>query len=148
MNDFSFPDEYTPEYVPPKKRNGWLICAVVLIALIAVFLLCHLVLFKIRSIEVTIDFNDRTNPTGEVRIDEDALLAACGLKGNVNYFFLNEESIKNKINEDPVLDCISVEKQFPSKLVIHVKQRQKIACIEAFGRMFVVDEDGFILDKT
>ena len=133
-------------YGEKKKRLRALPMAAVILA--AMFALCWFVVFRVRNTEVEILFDAGADPMGEKRWTKDAVLEACGLNGHVNYFTVSEEGIRERLVNNPELKLEDFEKSFPASLSLTVRQRQKTACIEAYGMRYIVDEDGMILDRT
>ncbi len=72
---------------------------------------------------------------------------SAGLNATSNYFNLNEETIREGINRNRYLVYLSMEKHFPSSLILNVRERIPAACIRYIGIDYIMADDGVILEK-
>jgi cell division septal protein FtsQ len=63
-------------------------------------------------------------------------------------FLVNAEEIKNKIlNSDAVIENVIVEKKWPDKIDIKIKERDRVAVFCQDERCFYIDANGIIFDE-
>lgn len=72
---------------------------------------------------------------------------SAGLNASSNYFNLDENKIREGINRNRYLVYLSMEKYFPSSLILNVKERIPAACIRYIGIDYIMADDGLILEK-
>lgn len=75
-------------------------------------------------------------------------VAVCaGLNATSNYFNLDEARIRDGINRHRYLQYISMEKYFPSSLILNVRERIPAAAIRYIGIDYIMADDGVILEQ-
>lgn len=132
--------------IPEKKKHNksWILALVLIIALLLVL---NETVFKVKNIQVMLEFDteqasgDRQRTVGEV-------LESAGITSYPNYFLINENKIAQSINNDRYLKYVSLEKVFPNKIILTVKQRQNRAYLVVMGTTYIMDEEGMLLEKT
>ena len=115
-----------------------------LVAVIGLIFLLSYTLFALREVEI--DY--RTSHTNITVSDEEIIESGeIDLGGTV--FFRNKQKIEQRIeNANPYIDVINIETVFPSKFVIHIKERAKIYAIAGDGEYYFCDENLRILEIT
>jgi len=58
-----------------------------------------------------------------------------------NWLFLKTDELKKALAEEPKMEVVSVQKQFPGKVVVNIKERKPFAILDV-GPLFLVDEEG------
>ena len=72
---------------------------------------------------------------------------SAGLNETSNYFNLNETKIREGINRNRYLIYLSMEKYFPSTLVLNIKERIPVGYVRYIGIDYIMADDGMILEK-
>jgi len=124
------------------KGNGRIIVFVAIVVILVVLVLLNMTVFTINSVSVE-------NEVYSAYIDSEGIIEASGLSKGRNIFFISEtNSISNIEKQYPYLKVSSVERKFPSKVVIHVDVRQGTMSIasEEDGVYAIVDGDLKVLE--
>ena len=125
------------------KGNGRIIAFIAIVAFIVVFVLLNMTVFTISHITVQ-------NEVYSNYIDKTAIIASSGIEYNQNIFLLNENNARAKIEAAfPYLEVVTIERTFPSSVVIHVNMRTPVMSIAVAGKMdtyAIIDTDLKILD--
>ncbi len=85
---------------------------------------------------------------GNTNIPNEIILSSAGINSSSNYFNINEEEIAKNIDSNRYLKYLSMEKRFPNGLTIYVKERIPAACINYIGIMYILADDGVVLETT
>ena len=94
--------------------------------------LINLKLFKIKDIEVLEDKSNINNSVKE--IIEDNLITFK----NQNIFLLDKKKIVKKISDNNWISNFSIQKKYPSKLIVNLKKTEPIAKIIINNEIFYV----------
>lgn len=125
------------------KGNGRIIAFAGIVVFIVVFILLNMTVFTISDISVQ-------NAVYSDYIDKSAIIESSGIAKNQNIFLLNETNARLKIEEAfPYLEVVTVERKFPSAVIIHVDMRtpvMSIAVSATTDRYAIIDTDLKILD--
>ncbi len=119
-----------------KGKGGRLILGAVL--LLAAALILNETVFRIRSVSVE----------GNADIPDSDIVTLAGLDGGASYFFLNEESLAGGISSFRYLEYLGMEKTFPDRLTLFVKERIPRCVFKGNSGYYLMDEDGMILEKV
>lgn len=115
-------------------QHGWrwmlLPAAVLLIWLI----LTHYV-FLIRNVQVV----------GAEDADATAVVRLSGVQLGERMNAVNAENIKTNVESTGQLAFVSVEKRYPTTLVLTVRQRTRDAITSQAGKLLVLDTDGYVV---
>ncbi len=128
-----------------KKRKGKGILVFILI--LALLLVLNETVFKVKNIQVMLEF-DAAQASGDRQRTVGEVLKAAGITSYPNYFLINENKIARNVNNDRYLKYVSLEKVFPNKIILTVKQRQNRAYLVVMGTTYIMDEEGMLLEKT
>ena len=113
-----------------------------LVAVVGLMFLLAYTLFALREVEI--DY--RTSHSNITASDEEIIESGeIDLGGTV--FFRNKQKIEQRIeNAHPYIDVINIETVFPSKFVIHIKERAKVYAIAGDGEYYFCDENLRVLE--
>ena len=125
------------------KGNRRIIAFAGIVVFIVVFILLNMTVFTISDIKVQ-------NAVYSDYIDKSAIIESSGIQHNQNIFLLNESNARLKIEEAfPYLEVETVERKFPSSVIIHVNMRtpvMSIAVAATADQYAIIDTDLKILD--
>ena len=122
---------------PPVKRRAGVITVVMTLALIlSVAVLLRESVLKIHKVAVV----------GNQQITWEEVVKAAGLDQPVSYFELNETRIAEGINSHRYLIFDHMEKVFPDRVTLYIRERRAKANIEISGRYYQIDETGMVLE--
>ncbi|MBQ8136507.1 MAG: FtsQ-type POTRA domain-containing protein [Clostridia bacterium] len=107
---------------------------ILVLAATAMFVVGEL-LFTVRSVAVE----------GNARISSGEIAELAGLTRHRSWLFLREDAIKTGIETNPYLVYDHLEKIFPNRVVIHVRERVPRAWLTALGKRYALDEEGVVL---
>ncbi len=117
---------------PSGKKIIW-----TLVSLGAIILLLNLFVFRIRHVRVE----------GYGRHDPNEIVRMAGLDKSVSYFGLNRADVEAALMSDRYLKVVGFEKRFPSTLILTVRERGLCANVQFNSVWYMVDEDGFVLER-
>jgi len=150
MHQQPSPPEYTPwqnpmgmapqPVAPPpptKKRSGVQTLILSLLLIIAVILILNASVFRIRNLAVV----------GNETFTWEQIVRQAGLEGSVGYFSLNEEKIRENINANRYLVYEGMEKQFPSSMILYIRERKACADMQVMGVSYRLDGEGMVLER-
>ena len=118
-----------------KKARGAVLVA--LVSLIVLFIFLYFTLFQIRSVRVE---GNRTRSAAQI-------VQLAGLARGANYFTVNREAVERNLSQDRYLALTGFEKRFPSSVVLTVRERALCANARFNSFWYLVDEEGFVLEK-
>lgn len=126
---------------PSKKGNkkNALIVKIVLaiIVFVAVIIgLSNVPLFNIKHIEVV----------GNNKLSEDKIIALSGINDSINLFKLDEGTIKNAIKENAYVENVEVNRKFPNKVVIDIKEREAKYMLQFADSYVYINNQGYMLE--
>ena len=94
-------------------------------------------LFRIRSVELS----------GNEHLTDEELRQIGGLQGNESMLTLSSRKVFEKLKESPWIQAAAVRKEYPSKLLIRIRETEPFALLDMKGKMFIVDEGGRMLEE-
>ena len=106
-----------------------------LLVLAGIALVLNATLLKIRHIRIN---GNRSFTAAEVA-------QQAGLNKDMSYFTVNEAQIRTALERNPYLEFVTLRKQFPSTLVLFIKERSPCANVQGGGIMYLVDENANVL---
>lgn len=123
-----------------KKQKRWIIIGSVLVGLLGLIILLSFTVFSLKS--VSIDFR-----TSYTKLEaEEKIVESGNFKIGGSVFFHGKKGYKAKLeNEYPYLKVVNIETVFPSKFVVHVKERQEVYFVKNDTQTFVCDEEFRVL---
>lgn len=131
------PDQ-TPAPPPAKRRAGVITLALTLVIVLSVMVLLRESVLMVRPSKVAV--------VGNSLISWEEVVKAAGLDQPVSYFSLNEEKIAAGINSHRYLIFDHMEKEFPDRVTLYVRERQVKAHLEVSGRYYQIDGEGMVLE--
>lgn len=111
-----------------------------LIAVVGIiYLLSHAVpsAFKMKTVELA----------GNEHLTDDELKNICGLRGDESLLTMSSRKVYEKLKESPWIQTASVRKEYPSKLLISIRETEPFALLDLKGKMFIVDDRGRMLEE-
>lgn len=115
-------------------RRGRRIAVIVLLnVLIVALIFVAYQLFLVRGIFVTGD------------VSEEYVIALSGIERNQSVFFINEQSVFEKIDAEPWLKAVEVRLAYPDKVFITVEQREIAAYVVKGDDFLAIDTFGVLL---
>jgi len=104
-----------------------------------IYLLTHTVpsAFKIKTVELA----------GNEHLTDDELRNIGGLRGDESLVTLSSRKVYEKLKESPWIQTASVRKEYPSKLLISIRETEPFALLDMKGKMFIVDDKGRLLEE-
>ncbi len=100
-------------------------------------------LFTVQTI--SIDF--RTSITKQY--NGERIVKSANIKKGQNIFFLKKNKFASNVEKAfPYLEVINIETLFPSKLVIHLRERQSLYALKDGDEYLLIDSQQKVLEKT
>lgn len=128
----------SPTPPPVKKRAGVITVILTLVVILSALVVVRESVLKIRHVAVV----------GNRQVPWDEVVRAAGLDEPVSFFGLSEEKIMNGINSHRYLVYQRMEKEFPDRVTLYVRERSIRATIEVSGRYYLIDEEGMVLEEA
>ncbi|MFW6035129.1 MAG: cell division protein FtsQ/DivIB [Halothermotrichaceae bacterium] len=119
------------------SQNKLLAMLVAFISLIALVSFALSPVFQVHSFEFT----------GLNILEEQTLLKKIETYKKSNFFTLQSSQIKNKLMEFNYIEDLTVNKDFPDRLVIHIMERKPVAKIINNGKYLVISSEGYIIEE-
>ena len=124
---------------PAKPRRTGVITLAVMVGLIfSIMLILNESMLKIRRVAVV----------GNRSVSWEDVIRAAGLDRPTSFFTVSEEKIARNISASRYLVLERMEKEFPSGLTLYVRERQPIARVQEMGSVYVIAEDGMVLERV
>lgn len=83
---------------------------------------------------------------GAEKLDAATLAAASGLEGE-NILFADTGKAKERLSQVAMIKDLSIERRWPGEMVIKVKERQPWGYWQVKEQIYVIDDEGFVLDN-
>ncbi len=123
---------------PPRRRLRLLPRVLLwLLVTLGIALVLNATLFRIRHVSVV----------GNRNIPADTIAALADIRPGMGFFSINEAHIREGIEQNPYLQLIRIQRAFPDTMALVVKERAPFANIQGVGALYLVDEDGYVLNK-
>ncbi len=142
MSQMPLPPGYMPfegESAPPppaRKKTGLRTAVISLVLLTCLVILLNESVFKIHHVAVV----------GLESVAWEDAVRAAGLDRPTNYFAVNENRIRSGINGTKDLVFLKMEKQFPDRVVLYVRERVPCAYLQVMGNTYKIDNEGMVLE--
>ena len=105
--------------------------------IVCVWLAAMALIFRIQAIDVT----------GGGDIPAADIIALSGVEKGQNILTLNDSEIERRIGTDVRLVLVSVEKEYPGHVTLHVRRREPAAYLSSKGFTYVLDSKGIVLEE-
>jgi cell division protein FtsQ len=84
---------------------------------------------------------------GRKQLSQDEVLAIGGVNGRSSLLFLDASAVREKLKADAWISEATVLKLYPGQLRIDITERTPFALWQHDGRLFVISEDGAVLQN-
>ncbi|MBR2614340.1 MAG: FtsQ-type POTRA domain-containing protein [Clostridia bacterium] len=116
----------------------WILAIVFAIVLSA----CLVMLFSVKEVDVNFNVTEKSSEyTDSAKEDVDKYL-------NKNLMFLDLDEVKESLKKYTYFDVVSINKVFPNKVEIEIKERQEGYLIKSGEDAYILDIDGFCLKQV
>lgn len=124
----------------PKPRKNHVLRGLLLFLAVAfgVGVLVRSVLFSVRAAQVS----------GNVNMSEAEVLDVAGIAVGQNMFELDEEEVSRRINANRYLSFERLRLDWPDGVTLFVNERVPCAYTKAYGMLYVLAEDGMVLEES
>lgn len=110
-----------------------------IVALIALAIMCFTVFFKVEKLEVT---GNKIYTAEEVR-------NASGITTKDNLFTISEKRLEAQMRKKlPYIDGIEIKRKLPDKLIINVVDAKEYLYFEADKSYFILSDNGYLLKES
>ena len=125
--------------IPPVKRPRKLLSRFVMFLLIvtAVLIVLQTVVFRLKTVYVI----------GNDTVSAEYITSLSGLVKGENIFSVNEESVRDNLEEDHWIVLNHMYKQYPNEVYLFVDERDIVATMQWLGIQYTLDIDGMILEE-
>ena len=106
------------------------------ILVVGLLFLFSFTIFAVRYVEI--DY--KTNKVNITKSDDEIIASADFHIGGSVFFHGKSQYIENIEQADPYIEVINIETVFPSKFIVHIKERLEVYCFKSQYGYFVCDE--------
>ena len=121
-----------------KNKKLWVTLIAVVFSLVVICL--SITAFTIKQVNISFVMSSNAFDTKEVTSSTQVFTGK-------NLLFFNTDEVKNKLEENPYINVIKVEKIFPNVINIDVEERREIYFIDYQGKTYITDKDGVVLSE-
>jgi cell division protein FtsQ len=89
----------------------------------------------------------RIELAGNEHLTDDELMQIAGLKGKKSSLLLSSRKVYEKLKESPWIQSAAIRKEYPSRLLIRIRETEPFALLNMKGKMFIVDDKGRMLEQ-
>lgn len=82
---------------------------------------------------------------GRIRTDKTHILKTANLSRGKSLFSIDLVQVKNKLEEVPWVNAVSVERRFPDTLFIRISEREPVAIWQNKSQLYLVDREGGLI---
>lgn len=126
------------------KKKAWIIAGSVTLGVILLIILLSFTLFSLRTVKV-----DYKTSHSYITATSEEIIKTSKIKYGGTVFFRNKQKyIQNIEKEYPYVKVINIETVFPSKMIIHISERQEVYVIEIGEHFYICDEEFKVLKIT
>ncbi len=93
--------------------------------------------FRLKTVEIS----------GNEHLTDDELKTMSGLRADESFLAISNRKIYEKLKQSPWIQAASVRKEYPSKLLITIRETEPFALLDMKGKMFIVDDRGRMLEE-
>ena len=108
----------------------------IFVLVLGLLFLFSFTVFAVRDIEV----DWKTNKTNITQSDDDIIASADFRIGGSVFFHGKKTYIENIEKENPYIEVLNIETVFPSKFIIHLKERLEVYCFKTQKGYYVCDD--------
>ena len=119
-------------------KNKKLLISIISIVFAIVVISLAVSVFTIKQVKVNYTVTQNVIDTNEINESANSFAGK-------NLLFLNTDKIVDKLEENPYVEVVSVEKKFPNVVEVSVKERKEIYTVEYEGKTYLTDVDGLVL---
>ena len=119
-------------------RTRKIIVISIAVAFLLITVLAVLTMFSLRKAEVNYAV-DKDTDSGEIQQVLDGFLGK-------NLLFFDEQEVVDALKPFNYIEVLSVEKDYPNVLKVSVKERREVYYFEHQNKLYVTNEDGFLLN--
>lgn len=83
---------------------------------------------------------------GRIRTDKTHILKTANLSRGKSLFSIDLVQVKNKLEEVPWVNAVSVERRFPDTLFIRISEREPVAIWQNKSHLYLVDREGGLIE--
>ncbi|HOV69838.1 MAG TPA: FtsQ-type POTRA domain-containing protein [Clostridia bacterium] len=83
--------------------------------------------------------------SGNTTVPEEEILELAAVPHDLMIFMLDEDEVKERVERNPILKVIGVERIFPNKVRIHLVEREPRVELEFAGGFMILDSEAHIL---
>ena len=116
-------------------KTGKLAAILIAITFLFVAVISCVMLFSVKEVRVDYSVSDQ--------IDLSSTSKKLDSFVGKSFVFLNVDDVKNSVS-DPLLEVVSVDKQFPNVINVEIKQRREVYKFNHDGNVYTTDENGFV----
>lgn len=118
-------------------KKAWIVVSSIIVAVVGLIVLLAFTLFSLRTVEV--DFR-----TSRLRLTatESEIIESADIRLGSSVFFRNKNKMAERIEvAHPYAKVINIETVFPSKLVVHIAEREELYALAFDGGHYICDNE-------
>ncbi len=118
-----------------KKRRSTLAIVFIILLVLAVFCFINSNYFNVQAIRIQ----------GNFYLDSSTIKTMAGIPDHINIFKLNLYDIEEKLDQNHLIEDVSIEREFPSTIIITLTERIPVGVIVLNGHYIEIDNEGIVL---
>ncbi len=130
-----------------RNRFFWLFLLILIVFLTVFYLICFYSPFQIKEVEISGNqkvSTDNVRNSAEINLPKKILFF-----NSKSIFLINLKGIEeNLLGNFPQINKVDFDRDFPSKLIILVEEREPVAILEKGEDNFFLDQEGIIFEKV
>lgn len=75
------------------------------------------------------------------------VVMASGLVKGRNIFSISEEQVRQNLAKDHTIVFLSMQKEYPSTIYLHIEERKTVAVMQWLGIQYALDAEGIVMDE-
>ena len=99
--------------------------------------------FTLKSVNAVYSVGENTSEYIDTTLNE-KLKEVCGQ----NLLFLDLQTVKNIVEENPYLEVVSIEKQLPNGINVEIKELKEVYYLDYNNKTYALAEDGKVLSEV
>ncbi len=132
-------EKYERKYAAAARRRKIMFALAVMMTALGVFAVvaCSQT-FVLREIEIS----------GNSTRSDSEIAGLSGLRLGMNILSVDKEAVEKAFSNNTYVDLVDVTVEMPNKVHIEVREREVCAAVNCAGVILLIDEEGYILNKS
>ncbi|MCD6550392.1 cell division protein FtsQ/DivIB [bacterium] len=132
-----------------KNKFFWIFVLFLVTSLIIFYLVCFNCFFQIKTKKIQVKGNQKVKTEDIKNLVDLCLPKKIIFWDSRSVFLVNLENLNEEIlNYFPQIGEVFIQRQFPDKLIISVRERKPIGVVKQDNNYFFIDKEGVVFEKV